>query len=270
MNFVMNLLRRAATFDQRLFETGTECEVDLFRQLVNSSFARLGHFSPDAVLNEAMSRKIHAGQRIVAWDLGIHDLGVCVLETAQVANPDFVVPLPVPHLVRWDVTDLCPSLRKAPMDRVINELINYWMANEEDLAAADFHIIEIQFHNPKMRSLAAALQTLITLRCDAEIVHMGSDTKFTICRQIGVEIEDHKRGGSQHSHRLVTKRNSVCFANWILQQGPCCEASATCQPCTERSRKWLDKLNGALASKKDDMSDTLGLAYAAIVKYWSP
>lgn len=217
-------------------------------------------------------RQILPGQRVVAWDLGIHDLAVCVVDVHSVQLEEFICPLPVPHIHRWEVHDLC-EIKRAPMDRLVNELISFWMRAETDLASADWHIIEVQFHNPLMRALSAALQAIVALRSTAKVVFMGSDTKFTICRKIGVAIAEHQRGESKTAARRVTKGNSVTFAKWILEQGPRCTNDKSpfqisCSHCTRRP-EWVSKWDSVLASKRDDMSDALGLCYAAIVKYWS-
>lgn len=212
----------------------------------------------------AAATPIDIGDRIIAWDVGFHDMSICCMEVGKYS--DAGVNKPVIHILDWRIINLVHRTN-ASLAEVVDALVDFWYCEMDLLNSAQHHIIEIQFRNPKMRALSHCIQTLVLAKSakGASVKFMGSNTKFPMATAAGVPMVPQIKGGGLKRQRLVTKQNSVTLAHWLLESSPRCG----CERCLKRKELWGPVLAGASRGQLDDYCDSLGLGWAAVTKYLS-
>ena len=191
--------------------------------------------------------KLEHGDRVLAFDVGQRDLGVCEVIVDMRHRP----PLEV---MDWRVTDLGSN---KVSDTVIAFTKLVRSGKWDGVRAC---VIEQQDRiNTKMVAMSHAIQSsLLTQYPDMHVVFASSSQKFGVFKTMsGIEqlVHDEKAraGASSYEKKKIRKLNSIRLARHILSLLP-------------EHDMFIERLDDEKAGKKDDLADSFVYALAFVYK----
>jgi len=195
---------------------------------------------------------LNHGDRILAFDVGQRDLGVCVVVVDKALRP----PL---RLEQWEVVDLGSGGTVRDSVRAFCQLVHSGRWDDVDVC-----VIEQQARvNIKMVALSHSIQaSLLTHRPGMRVVFASSCHKFSVFQGMpGVDelvlsekgATGEKSTTSAYAQKKIRKVNAIRLVACLLASMPDHQAFA-------------EQMAQAKAHQKDDLADSLVYAAAYVFK----